>query len=159
MSTLFLAFALSLPHMHAVHAERAPQAVEAAIAVANTQGCLVFRQLEDPEERCVRTVRLLLVIALFESGWNPNPPSRPGADNDHGEACGSMQVHKPNLVFGSCADARSSLFHSMREGHAFLTRLTQTCSSLERALGAYATGLCGGAPKTTAWKCGLAGGC
>jgi hypothetical protein len=94
----------------------------------------------------------------LESGWNEHP----AGFNDHGLACGSMQVHWPEkyLPGSTCAALRADYRLSVRAGLAVLSSLYAQCGSLGAAWTAYSTGNC---PKgkwvlpLVAVRCKLAG--
>lgn len=89
--------------------------------------------------------------AYWESGWHASP----AGSNDNGAACGVLQVHGPERLLegATCAAVRKDRVLGFRAGYRMLVELVDKCGSVERALGAYATGQCGGAPMLVRRRC------
>ncbi len=81
------------------------------------------------------------------------------AIGDQGAACSKMQMH-PWLRRGhTCAELAEDSVLAIRLWFRGLRELRGVCGSTKRALGALASGRCGGAQKLVERRCELAGGC
>lgn len=133
-----------LPEGHAVtlRAAAALVAVEAALAAEGVEG-----------EELGTWARRLWGWSYWESSWQSDPKG----SNDNGSACGTLQVHGPERLLSgaTCAAVRKSAVLGYRVGYRLMRELVTTCGSVERALGAYATGQCGGAPQLVRRRCKL----
>ena len=107
---------------------------------------------EDPDAARAKVARLWVVWTFYESSF------RSDVVGDHGRSCGIAQV-QPRPGGPTCAEMRRSAYVGMEAGAAFLESLVAQCGSLRSALGAYASGRCGGAPALVARRCSEAGGC
>lgn len=93
--------------------------------------------------------------AYWESGWH----AAPAGSNDAGAACGVLQVHGPERLLdgATCAAVRKDRVLGFRVGYRLIVELVAKCGTVERALGAYATGQCGGAPLLVRRRCKVLG--
>jgi hypothetical protein len=145
--------AMSLTHGHAY--ARCVGVAEVATWLSQRRDpALYFPALaaQDPDAARAKVARLWVTWTFFESSF------RSDVAGDHGRSCGIAQV-APTPSTPSCAEMRRSAYVGMSAGADVLERLTRECGSLRSALGAYASGKCGGAPALVDRRCALAGGC
>ncbi len=85
-----------------------------------------------------RYTRLAVVFGLHEGAWLASPVG----SNDHGSACGVMQVWNPERIVpgATCAAVRRDRVLGFRVGVLAMMQLEARCGSLRRGLNAYATG-------------------
>ena len=151
LASLYM-LAMSLTHGHA-YARCVGAATTIVNVVSRTDAAFAYPRLaaEDPDAARERLGRLLTVWAYHESSYTPS------AVGDHGRSVGLLQL-SPSLAGRSAAELRNP--HTNVEAAIdVLRRLVAQCGSLPRALGAYASGHCGGAPALVARRCAEAGGC
>lgn len=146
MTELLIALALT----YGTTQQRAEQIATVAEWAAKRHDAAVwFPKLETDVAR-ERMARLLVVWSFYESSFVPE------AIGDGGKACGLLQVHANAK---RCRELTRSAYEGMDAGATMLDGLIATCGSLRSALGAYATGQCGGAPALVERRCKEAGGC
>lgn len=154
MLQTFIAFITALSLFKPVHTPRVAPALDAIVAVVNTRGCIPFKGLT-PEEQCIKTVKLYLRWSLSESNLLASPPG----NNDKGAACGVMQVNYFYLREWTCKEVRKDLFKGYAEAHRIVLEGVALCGTVERAMGYYSTGKCGGAPGLVRSRCADVDGC
>lgn len=101
----------------------------------------------------VDEARIAAVTAARESGGDPHALSPDGLD------CGLMQLRGVARRGHACAEFYANPALAVAVWIDDLHDLQQKCGATPAALGALATGKCGGAPVLVARRCALAGGC
>ena len=126
---------------------------EVANIVDGVDATELYPHLKDnPQEAKERLGKLLVAWSYWESAWDPK------ALGDGGRSCGIMQVN-PRTIGVSSDKMRSSPRAGLEAGFRVIRRLNQLCGGLKPALGAYASGKCGGARKIVDFRCNKSGGC
>jgi hypothetical protein len=144
---VLVTFCLTLPNAKYVEPRIQPN-VDAVVAVVEAEGPLDFPGLS-VEAQKEHTEKLMLTLGFFEATWMANPQG----PNDHGKACGVMQVHTDDPV--KCAERRASLTAGYRAGLRLLKAQLKLCGSIHGAVSAFASGSCTGARKLVAYRMGF----
>lgn len=97
--------------------------------------------------------KLVAVFAVLESAGDARAVSPDGRD------CSIVQLRGWARRGHTCAELTADPVLAIATWLEDLEDLRWKCGSTRRALGALATGRCGGAPKLSARRCALAGGC
>ncbi len=127
-----------------------PAHVRASEAARDVLAALDAENITDPAERAA-WARRLYGWSYFESSFYANPQG----SNDSDAACGVLQVHEPHKLLDgtTCAKVRASRVLGYRVGLRKMQATITECGTVKRALGAFATGSCGGAPKLVEERC------
>lgn len=126
-----------------------PELISAERAEESAAEVSLAAMLEGQEE----DANIAAVFLELESGGDPS------VVGDHGAACSKMQMHPEAREGHPCAELIADSVLAIRIWMRQLRRLRGICGSTERALGALASGKCGGAPALVKYRCSLAGGC
>ena len=105
----------------------------------------------EAEEASIDDAELEMVWIAFESSGRPDARSIDGHD------CSLLQLRGAARAGYSCAELADDPVLAARLWLRHLHAARLTCGSTARALGAVATGVCGGAPRLVARRCALAG--
>jgi len=132
---------------------RAEKIIDEVVVVADKADVSVFYpELKDkPEEAKEKLARLLVAWSYWESTWDFK------AIGDNGRSCGIMQVATSRAE--SCSSLTASAHAGLASGLQKLEFLVKRCGGLKPALGAYASGKCGGVPNLVERRCKVSGGC
>jgi len=151
----FLAFSIS---SGVAEYDRMVTAAEVGTEMAITRDpYLYFPNLskKDEFEARLKVGKLFTTWPYFESSWKHK------VVGDGGKSCGYMQV---NAIFKpwtrmTCQEMKESPLAGATAGARALEFLIEKCGSLESALGAFASGHCGGSKNIVKHRCTLIGGC
>jgi hypothetical protein len=133
---------------------RARTAVDAiSVVIADVDATELYPELSnDPKAAKEKLGKLLIAWSYWESSWKHD------ALGDGGRSCGIMQV-MPRTGGVSCDKLRSSAVAGFKAGLGVIRSLNKTCGGLRPALGAYASGKCGGMKTLVEKRCTKSGGC
>lgn len=126
-----------------------PDRITAEHAVESAREVDAAAVAEDME----RDANVAAVFLALESA------GRAGAVGDQGAACSKMQLHAWLRRGHTCAELAQDSVLAVRLWLRGLRELRDVCGSTKKALGALASGRCGGAQKLVERRCELAGGC
>jgi hypothetical protein len=135
--------------------ERAELATDEVINVTSTVNVFDFYpELKDsPEEAREKLGKLLIAWSYWESTWDFK------AIGDRGRSCGIMQVAAGAASGKTCMQLTSSAHEGYVAGLNAMKYLVVRCGGLRPALGAYASGKCGGVPTLVERRCKKSGAC
>ena len=136
--------------------QRAQQAAEVAEYMAEHRDPKIyFPKLAAVDEKAARerVGKIFLIWPFYESSWSPR------VVGDDGRSCGYMQVSSVFFKWTkmTCADMQKSAYYGATAGARTIEHLIEECGDLESALGAFASGKCGGAPKLVKARCDKGG--
>lgn len=140
----------SLAPAHVAPADVIPLVME-VVEVASSEPPLAVDEI-DPLGARVRTARILLVMAIFESA------GRTRALGDGGRSCGVLQ-QQPYWTGTTCDALRADRRYALRSGLAVMRDAVARCGSIRAGLGLYAGGKCGARPDLVKLRCTIAQAC
>jgi hypothetical protein len=143
------AFALSLSNGKYIPKDRLDENVRAVQTVVTEDGAIDFPG-STPAEDVTKTEELMLVMANYETAFDKSPVG------DGGRSCGPMQTN-PFYAHLTCDELKGSYVVGYRAGLKMLKHHIEICRGIEKGLGRYATGTCGGAPKLVKFRLSLIG--